>query len=193
MYIRRKVYSAFEDENGEIRYFSTNEIVNEEEYLEMLYSEDYLDDDDMERLFSFHPVTGEAISPEEYKKVLQELSGRKGKSVITKSGKMRKDVRKAIEKAAEEGSAKSKKEMLEKAAEKTWRRENAEKLGKYTKAAAKGGFAKGKASATFGDVVKNMAKTKGGKAKLAAAGVLGAGAIGGSIAGGVAIGKKKSA
>ena len=52
MYIRRKVYSAVEDENGEIRYFSTNEIVNEEDYLEMLYSEDYLDDDDMERLYS---------------------------------------------------------------------------------------------------------------------------------------------
>ena len=52
MYIRRKVYSAVEDENGEIRYFSTNEIISEEEYLENLYSEDYLDDDDMERLFS---------------------------------------------------------------------------------------------------------------------------------------------
>ena len=52
MYIRRKVYSAIEDENGEIRYFSTNEIVNEEDYLEMLYSEDYLDDEDIERMFS---------------------------------------------------------------------------------------------------------------------------------------------
>ena len=52
MYIRRKVYSVFEDENGEIRYFSTNEIMSEEEYLENLYSEDYLDDDDMERLFA---------------------------------------------------------------------------------------------------------------------------------------------
>ena len=52
MYIRRKVYSAIEDENGEIRYFSTNEIVSEEEYLENLYSEFYLDDDDMERIFS---------------------------------------------------------------------------------------------------------------------------------------------
>ena len=52
MYIRRKVYSAIEDENGEIRYFSTNEIVNEEDYLEMLYSDAFLDDEDMERLFS---------------------------------------------------------------------------------------------------------------------------------------------
>ena len=52
MYIRRKVYSAVEDENGEIRYFSTNEVINEEEYLEMLYSEAFLDDDDMEKLFS---------------------------------------------------------------------------------------------------------------------------------------------
>lgn len=52
MYIRRKVYSAVEDYDGEIRYFSTNEIISEEEYLEALYSEDYLDDEDMERLFS---------------------------------------------------------------------------------------------------------------------------------------------
>lgn len=52
MYIRRKVYSAVEDENGEIRYFSTNEIISEDDYLENLYSEYYLDDDDMERLYS---------------------------------------------------------------------------------------------------------------------------------------------
>ena len=52
MYIRRKVYSAVEDYDGEIRYFSTNEIISEEDYLEALYSEDYLDDDDMERLFA---------------------------------------------------------------------------------------------------------------------------------------------
>ena len=52
MYIRRKVYSAVEDYDGEIRYFSTNEIISEDDYLEALYSEDYLDDDDMERLYS---------------------------------------------------------------------------------------------------------------------------------------------
>ena len=52
MYIRRKVYSAVEDENGEIRYFSTNEIVSENDYIEALYSEDYLDDDDLDRLYS---------------------------------------------------------------------------------------------------------------------------------------------
>ena len=48
MYIRRKVFSVALDENGEERYFSTNEIINEEDYLdEVLYSEDeegYLDE-----------------------------------------------------------------------------------------------------------------------------------------------------
>ena len=40
MYIRRKVFSVALDENGEERYFSTNEIINEEDYLdEVLYSE----------------------------------------------------------------------------------------------------------------------------------------------------------
>ena len=40
MYIRRKVFSVAFDENGEERYFSTNEIINEEDYLdEVLYSE----------------------------------------------------------------------------------------------------------------------------------------------------------
>lgn len=40
MYIRRKVYSVALDENGEERYFSTNEIVNEEDYLqEMMYAD----------------------------------------------------------------------------------------------------------------------------------------------------------
>ena len=40
MYIRRKVYSIALDEYGEERYFSTNEIVNEEDYLqEMMYAD----------------------------------------------------------------------------------------------------------------------------------------------------------
>ena len=40
MYIRRKVFSTVIDENGEERYFSTNEIINEEDYLnEVMYSE----------------------------------------------------------------------------------------------------------------------------------------------------------
>lgn len=40
MYIRRKVYSVALDEYGEERYFSTNEIVNEEDYLqEMMYAD----------------------------------------------------------------------------------------------------------------------------------------------------------
>lgn len=52
MEIRRKVFSAIEDQDGEIRIFSTNELINEEDYLEMLYSENYLDDEDMERLYS---------------------------------------------------------------------------------------------------------------------------------------------
>ena len=39
MYIRRKVFSIALDENGEERYFSTNEIINEEDYLsEVMYS-----------------------------------------------------------------------------------------------------------------------------------------------------------
>ena len=39
MYIRRKVFSTVIDENGEERYFSTNEIINEEDYLEeVMYS-----------------------------------------------------------------------------------------------------------------------------------------------------------
>ena len=41
MYIRRKVFSVALDENGEERYFSTNEIINEEDYLdEVMYSEE---------------------------------------------------------------------------------------------------------------------------------------------------------
>ena len=48
MYITRKVFSIAIDENGEERYFSTNEIINEESYLrELMYSGEYLD----ERLF----------------------------------------------------------------------------------------------------------------------------------------------
>lgn len=40
MYIRRKVFSVALDEYGEERYFSTNEIINEDDYLdEMLYSD----------------------------------------------------------------------------------------------------------------------------------------------------------
>ena len=39
MYIRRKVFSVALDEGGEERYFSTNEIINEEAYLdELMYS-----------------------------------------------------------------------------------------------------------------------------------------------------------
>ena len=41
MYIRRKVFSVYTDEYGEERYFSTNEIMNEEDYLdELMYSDD---------------------------------------------------------------------------------------------------------------------------------------------------------
>ena len=41
MYIRRKVFSVVLDENGEERYFSTNEFINEEDYLdEVLFSDD---------------------------------------------------------------------------------------------------------------------------------------------------------
>ena len=36
MYITRKVFSIAIDENGEERYFSTNEIINEESYLREL-------------------------------------------------------------------------------------------------------------------------------------------------------------
>lgn len=40
MYIRRKVFSVAVDENGEERYFSTNEIINEEDYLdEVMYND----------------------------------------------------------------------------------------------------------------------------------------------------------
>lgn len=40
MYIRRKAFSTVIDENGEERYFSTNEILNEEDYLaEINYSD----------------------------------------------------------------------------------------------------------------------------------------------------------
>lgn len=50
MYITRKVFSIAIDENGEERYFSTNEILNEESYLrELMYSDEYLLD---ERLFA---------------------------------------------------------------------------------------------------------------------------------------------
>ena len=46
MYIRRKVYSVALDENGEERYFSTNEIVNEEDYLnEKLYASEQVEDE----------------------------------------------------------------------------------------------------------------------------------------------------
>lgn len=39
MFIRRKVYSTFEDENGEERLFSTTEFIDEDQYLnEALYS-----------------------------------------------------------------------------------------------------------------------------------------------------------
>ena len=39
MYIRRKVFSTYIDENGEERLFSTTELVDEETYLEKIYSE----------------------------------------------------------------------------------------------------------------------------------------------------------
>jgi hypothetical protein len=41
MYIRRKLYSTFEDENGEERLFSSTEFVDEDQYLdEMMYSDE---------------------------------------------------------------------------------------------------------------------------------------------------------
>ena len=39
MYIRRKVFSTYIDENGEEKLFSTTEIMSEESYLEKAYSE----------------------------------------------------------------------------------------------------------------------------------------------------------
>lgn len=39
MYIRRKVFSTYIDENGEEKLFSTTEIMSEESYLEKLYSD----------------------------------------------------------------------------------------------------------------------------------------------------------
>lgn len=39
MYIKRKVFSYGYDENGEEKLFSTTEIMNEESYIERLYSE----------------------------------------------------------------------------------------------------------------------------------------------------------
>lgn len=45
MYIRRKVFSVALDENGEERYFSTNEIINEEDYLDEVMYSDYDEDD----------------------------------------------------------------------------------------------------------------------------------------------------
>ena len=47
MYIRRKVFSVALDESGEERYFSTNEIINEEAYLDELM---YSDDDDSKKM-----------------------------------------------------------------------------------------------------------------------------------------------
>lgn len=43
MYIRRKVFSTYIDENGEEKLFSTTEIMSEESYLEKLYSENELE------------------------------------------------------------------------------------------------------------------------------------------------------
>jgi hypothetical protein len=45
MYIRRKVFSTFEDENGEERLFSTTEFMNEDEYLDEIC---FSDDEDQE-------------------------------------------------------------------------------------------------------------------------------------------------
>ena len=45
MYIRRKVFSVALDESGEERYFSTNEIINEEDYLDEVMYSDYDEDD----------------------------------------------------------------------------------------------------------------------------------------------------
>ena len=57
MYIRRKVFSVALDEYGEERYFSTNEIINEDDYLdEVLYS------DVEERMFTEFKVGGERIA-----------------------------------------------------------------------------------------------------------------------------------
>lgn len=40
MYIRRKVFSVITDENGEERYFSTTEFINEDSYVENMYSDE---------------------------------------------------------------------------------------------------------------------------------------------------------
>lgn len=52
MYIRRKVFSVALDEYGEERYFSTNEIINEDAYLDELMYSDY-DYDYDERMYAY--------------------------------------------------------------------------------------------------------------------------------------------
>jgi hypothetical protein len=96
MYIRRKVYSVFEDENGELRYFSTNEIVSEEDYLERLYSEDYLDDDDMERLFS------DFEDERYYARAVETEAVKKGKELGQKNAKKIKELQETFKKELEE-------------------------------------------------------------------------------------------
>lgn len=60
MYIRRKVFSSFIDENGEERYFSTTEFEDE-------------------RLYSIHPITGEIITPKQYKEVMDQIAKEHGR------------------------------------------------------------------------------------------------------------------
>jgi hypothetical protein len=61
MYIRRKVFSTVLDEDGQERLFSSNEIINEEDYLnELMYSEDYDDLNYTDRVANFldkNPIT----------------------------------------------------------------------------------------------------------------------------------------
>lgn len=75
MYIRRKVFSVALDEYGEERLFSTNEIINEDDYLnEVMYS-DYYDDLD-ERMFAQVKIG----------KDLYEFSPAKMKEIAKKEG-----------------------------------------------------------------------------------------------------------
>lgn len=71
MYIRRKVFSVALDEYGEERLFSTNEIINEDDYLDEVMYSDYDDYDMDERLFTRVTIDGKnyEFTMEDLKKI----------------------------------------------------------------------------------------------------------------------------
>ena len=96
MYIRRKVFSVFEDEYGDERLFSTTELVNEDDYLdELMYSTYeiggregaalrkannrgyvFMSDGELKKIWKKYPTFKEFMQSKDKFKTMEEFGGK---------------------------------------------------------------------------------------------------------------------